>query len=241
MLNPQGLPVPEDIEIRDRLFRVRSLVGIPATGSAGPTDSYISNTLRILYRSRAFLLLIPLIRPIRPDDDERKLMFRGTELSRLLFPSRYTRETPHHSRAGTGASFVSMFGIAASWFEYSRSLVSLLALPELYEIELARDTRASTARSVRGVLETDTGARFLGVNEHGGVRWFDRTGFGELAAWLSLCTALIHIDPDDGALSTGPSLSIEKAESLRNAVALLYDARNASGYRVDDLCGYLEG
>jgi glycosidase len=71
----------------------------------------------------------------------------------------------------------------------------------------------------------DAAARAVGVNEHRGVRWFNREAFEQAVRWWALA-----------ALAAGAP-----RESVTAMAAQLREAASASGYRLDDLVAVLEG
>jgi hypothetical protein len=81
------------------------------------------------------------------------------------------------------------------------------------------------ARIVDAWRNDDTAARAVGVNEHRGVRWFNREAFEQAVRWWSLAT---------GAAGAPHERVVERAATLREAAAV-------SGYRIDDLVAVLEG
>ncbi len=116
----------------------------------------------------------------------------------------------------------------------------VLALPDASSVRAL----AGGAGAVRGVAESRARAwftdpvvsRFLGVNQYGGVTWFDRDGFGRLVRWSFLLDVveLRLILPADEAFRAAVAAAFDVAVGLDRA-------SGESGYQVARLMDLVAG
>ena len=112
-----------------------------------------------------------------------------------------------------------------------RAVVAALAGPPA-----ADEERALPAACVDGWLSDPPTARHLGVNQYGGVTWFDREGFVRLVRWSFLLQVV------ELRLRASSDLAFRGSVARALGLALNLDrAREASGYQVDRLRATVEG
>ncbi|HBA54853.1 MAG TPA: hypothetical protein DCZ04_10505, partial [Syntrophorhabdus aromaticivorans] len=78
--------------------------------------------------------------------------------------------------------------------------------------------------------------RFLDVNRHLDILWFNKEGFETLLAWM-LLTACIRIESDPSVTGEERDGEIDMA---RNIVAALYEAFEKSDYQIEKLVESLQ-